>query len=177
MDTISRFPSLQENIRVYAVIATLVYAWTILWLFWELPSWLYFLTIPEILPFFAYALTTNLLETGLILLGLNLLAVLLPHRWFRASFVAQSFWLVAFGLAYLMGFASLLGKEAEYPAWMLTWSPLVFALIFLASLLLDRAPGARKLAERVADRLTIFLYLTVPLSLLSVLTVLVRNAW
>ena len=177
LETTSRFPSLQENLRVYAVIVTLVYAWTILWLFWELPSWLHFLTIPEVLPLFAYALTTNLLETGLVLLGLNLLAALLPRRWFRSSFVARSFWLVAFGLGYLMVFASLLGKEEEYPAGMLAWSPLVFGALFLGSLLLDRLPRARLLAELVADRLTIFLYLTIPLSLLSALVVLVRNAW
>ncbi|HSL27836.1 MAG TPA: hypothetical protein VK900_01450 [Anaerolineales bacterium] len=176
MVTALRLPSLQENIRVYAVIVALVYTWTTLWLFWDLPSWLYFLTIPEILPLFAYAFTTNLLETGLILVGLNLLAALLPRAWFRASFVARSFWLLALGMGYLMAFASLLGKEEDYPAGMLSWSPLVFGLIFIVSLLLDRFPRIRALAEQIADRLTIFLYLTIPLSLISLFVVLVRNA-
>ena len=174
----SRFPTLQDNLRVYAVIVTLIYAWTILWLFWALPSWLYFLTISEILPLFAYALTTNLLESLLILLGLNLLGALLPGKWFRDSFVARSFWLVAFGLGYLMFFASLFRKEEDaFPTQMLQWSLLIFAAIFLVSLLLDRVSWVRRLIEKIADRLTIFLYVTIPLSVIALLVVLIRNAW
>ena len=175
MSILGRFPSLQDNLRVYAVIVTLIYAWTILWLFWTLPSWLYFLTISEILPLFAYALTTNLLESVLLLLGLNLLGALLPGKWFRDSFVARSFWLVSLGLGYLMVFASLFGKEEVYPIGMLQWSPLVFAAFFLISLLLDRVPRVRGLTELIADRLTVFLYVAVPLSLVSLLVVIVRN--
>lgn len=177
MSIAGRFPSLQDNLRVYAVIVTLIYAWTILWLFWALPSWLYFLTIAEILPVFAYALTTNLLESVLILLGLNLLSALLPQKWFRESFVARSFWLVSLGLGYLMYFASLFGKEEEYPAGLLQWSPLAVLVIFLLTLLLDRVAWIRLLAERIADRLTVFLYVTIPLSIISVLVVIVRNVW
>lgn len=178
MSLSSRFPTLQDNLRAYAIIVTFVYAWTILWWFWALPSWLYFLTLTEIVSMFAYALTTNLLESVLILFGLNLLSLLLPDKWFRNSFVAQSFWLVALGLGYLMYFASLFRKEDEaFPAEMLQWSPLIFAAIFVVSLLLDRVGWVRRLAERIADQLTIFLYLTIPLSVIALLVVLIRNAW
>ena len=173
----SRFPSLQENIQVYAVAATPLYAWSILWLFWQVPSWLNYLTVGEILPIFAYALATNLFESLLILAGLNLLCFLLPQNWFHEWFVARSLLLVLPGLGYLMYFASSFGKEADYPIGLLRWSPVVFILFFIASLFLSRVFAVRNVAEVIADRLVIFLYLTAPLSLLSLMIVIVRNLW
>ena len=170
-----RFPSLQENVQLYAVIAGLLYAWTILWLFWELPSWLNFLTVGEILPLFAYALATNFLESLLVLAGLNLLCFLLPQGWFHEVFVARSFPLVVLGLGYLMCLTSFLGKEAEYPAGLLLWSLAILVLLIPLSLFLGRLRIVRSLAEIVADRLIVFLYLFIPLSLLSLLVIIVRN--
>jgi hypothetical protein len=170
-----RFPTLRENIQVYAVVAVPVYAWTILWLFWELPSWLNFLGIGEIIPIFAYALTTNLLESLLILAGLNFFCFALPKHWFQDSFVARSFLFILPGLGYLMYYASLFGKEVDPPSGLLLSLPLVFGTLFLLSLFLSKILALKNLAEVIADRLTIFLYLLLPLSLLSVLFVLARN--
>ena len=172
-----RFPSVLENVQVYAVAATPLYVWSILWLFWGLPSWLNHLTVGEILPIFAYALAIDLFESLLILAGLNLLCFLLPQKWFHESFVARSCLLVLPGLGYLMYFASSFGKEADYPTGLLRWSPVVFLLLFFVSLLLSRIFAVRNLAEVVADRLVIFLYLTTPLSLLSLFVVILRNLW
>jgi hypothetical protein len=173
----NRLPSLQENLQVFAVIAAFLYTWTILWLFWELPSWLNFLTVGEVLPLFAYALATNFLESILVLAGLNLVCFLLPQPWFHTSFVPRSFLLVAFGLGYLMVFISLFGKEAEHPPGLWIWSLVIYALLIPASLLLGRTAIVKNLAEFISDRLTIFLYLLVPLSLVSVLFILLRNIW
>lgn len=173
---VHRFPTLQENIQTYAVVAVPVYTWTILWLFWELPSWLNFLAIDEILPIFAYALTTNLLESVLILAGLNLFCFILPGHWFRDLFVVRSALFILPALACLMYYASLFGKEVDPPASLLLWSPVVLLVFFMLSLFLSRISLVKTLAESLADRLTVFLYLLFPLSLLSLLFVLVRNA-
>lgn len=172
---LNRFPSLQENMQVFAVAATPLYAWSILWLFWQVPSWLNHLTVGEILPIFAYALAINLFESLLILAGLNLLCFLLPQKWFHESFVPMSLLQVLLGLGYLMYFASSFGKEADYPSGLLRWSPVVLVLFFFSSLFLSRVVAIRSFAEMVADRLVIFLYLMAPLSLLSFMVVLVRN--
>jgi hypothetical protein len=173
---VHRFPSFRENIQVYAVVAVPVYAWTMLWLFWELPSWLNFLTIQEIVPIFAYALTTNLLESMLILAGLNLLCFLLPKQWFQDSFVARSLLFILPVLGYLMYFASLFGMESDPPTALLLWSPVVFIAFFFASLFLGRIAMIKNLTEGIADRLTVFLYLIIPSSLFALLFVLARNA-
>jgi hypothetical protein len=173
----NRFPSLQENLQVYAVIIAFLYTWTILWLFWELPSWLNFLTVGEVLPIFAYALAINFLESLLVLAGLNLVCFLLPRPWFHTSFVPRSFLLVAFGLGYLMVFISLFSKEAEYPSGLLVGSLVIFLLLVPFSLFLGRIPIVKNLAESISDRLTIFVYLLVPLSLVSILFIILRNLW
>jgi hypothetical protein len=48
-------------------------------------------------------------------------------------------------------------------------------MFFSLSLILGRISAVRKMTGIVADRLTIFLYLTVPLSLLSLLVIFLRN--
>ena len=168
---------MSENIQAYAVVATPLYAWSILWLFWQLPSWLNHLTLGEILPIFAYALATNLLESLLVLAGLNLICFLLPKAWFHDSFVARSFLLVSLSLGYLMVFALSFGKEADYPTGLWLWFPVVLVLFLLLSLILGRVLLVKKLTEAIADRLTIFLYLLAPLSILSLLIVIARNLW
>lgn len=173
----NRFPSLQENIQVYAVIAVFLYTWTILRLFWELPSWLKFLTIGELVPLFAYALSTNLLESLLVLAGLNLACFLLPRRWFRMSFIPRSFLLVVFGLGYLIYFVSAFEKEVVHPAGLWFWSLAFYVLLLPFSLFAGRIPGVKNLAELISDRLIIFLYLIIPFSLLSVLFIVSRNIW
>ena len=170
-----RFPTAQENFQVFAVVAVPVYAWTILWLFWELPSWLNFLSLAEIVPIFAYALITDLLESVLILAGLNVLCLLLPKHWFKDSFVAKSFLFILPGVAYLMYYAYLFGKETDPPAAWFYLFPAVLALSFFLSLFLSRILPVRKFAEDIADQLTIFLYLIIPLSMLALLVVLLRN--
>jgi hypothetical protein len=173
----TRFPSLQENLQVYAVIVAFLYTWTILWLFWELPSWLNFLTVGEVLPIFAYALATNFLESLLVLAGLNLICFLLPAHWFHTSFVPRSFLLVASGLGTLMVFISLFGKEAEHPNGLFVATLMLLVLLVPGSLFLGRIPIVKNLAESISDRLTIFVYLLVPLSLLSILFIILRNLW
>jgi hypothetical protein len=173
----ARFPSLQENLQVYAVIVAFLYTWTILWLFWELPSWLNFLTVGEVLPIFAYTLATNFLESLLVLAGLNLVCFLLPAHWFHTLFVPRSFLLVASGLGVLMVFISLFGKEAEHPNGLFVGFLVLFVLLVPASLLLGRIPIVKNFAESISDRLTIFVYLLVPLSLVSLLFLLFRNLW
>jgi hypothetical protein len=74
-----------------------------------------------------------------------------------------------------MYYAALFGKETDPPPAWLFWLPVVFVLSFFLSLFLSRILPVKKLAEDIADQLTIFLYLIIPLSLLALLVVLARN--
>ena len=172
---LKRIPTLTEILQVAAVIALLVYGWTLVWYFWKLNSWLFFLSTGEILTILAYDFATNLLECLVVLIGPILLALLLPAKWFRERFVPQATWLVLLGLGYLMAFSFQI--QGDYPAAWIAWSPLVLAGILLASFLFARFHLLKAAAELLADRALVFLYLILPLTVVSLITVLIRIVW
>ena len=161
---------------MYGVIVLIVYGWTIIWFFWRLPGWLFFLSAPEILMAFAYALATNLVESLAVLCVLYLLSLILPSSWFRDVFVARGAALAIAGLAYMMFLTYQFQLKSDYPSLPLqAWQLVVpSAGIPLLAYVVGRVGLLRKVLESVADRATIFLYVTVPLSVLSAVVILVR---
>lgn len=160
---------------MYAVISFVVYSWTILWFFWELPGWLYFLTLSEILTNAAYMLATNLVESVVLLLGIIVLSVILPKSFFSSAFIARGVSLAVLGLGYMIFLAYQFGDREDYPSQFVRLIPVVFLLILLVIFFIGRASLPRRIIENFADRAIIFLYILVPLSLLSVVVVVLRN--
>jgi hypothetical protein len=177
MGTITRrFPRWAQIIPVYAMIAIVVYAWTLLRFFWKLPSWLFFLNGAEILGSLAYLLVVNLAESLTFFCGPLLLALILPKRWFRDVFVARGTALSLSTLGCLMLLAREFNNFREYPELSLPlWQvALAAAGVAVCVYLGGRVALLRRVLEAVADRASIFVYILVPLSLLSVLLVIVR---
>ncbi len=175
MGIFNRIPRLEEIARVYAVIVTVVYGWTILWFFWKLPSWLYFLNGGEILTAFAYVLATNLLESLVVLSAPVLLSLALPKKWFGDVFAARGAAVALLCLAYMMYIANQFQTNSDYPDIPLTRSAiLALVLIGLGTFFAGRSSTARKVIEVFSERATIFLYISVPLSLISLLMILGR---
>lgn len=171
-----RFPSQSQLASLFASCVFLLYTWTILNFFYRAPGWLMFLAPGEVLGIFAYALGNALLESLLILFLLVALAVLLPAPWFRDRLVAQGtvllvligFWSVTFQLIY-----------AAIPKWdpgkMRLWSVLLVLSTVIAGVLVHRLERLNKAVDALADRLTVFLYLYVPMGLLGLTVVAIRN--
>jgi len=160
---------------VYALIALLVYGWTILWFFWRFPSWLFFMTIGEILSVFAYAMAFNLLESLFVLSIPVLLSFVLPKKWFYDTFVARSASLVLLLLGYSMFFTTRLQYEEGYPKNLLLLSVLALFVIAFLVYILGKISIVRKILEALSDRAVVFLYLSIPISLISSLVVIFRN--
>jgi hypothetical protein len=172
---IKRVPPFKNILPVYAVTATMLYGWTIRWLLWGTTSWLHYLTIGEIATIFSYSFSVVFLESLVVILAPISLAMLLPPSWFRNVFVARGSTLVILSLSYVMFFASRLGKETQYDAWMLTWAPLALIIILLIVYLIGKVQVFVQLLEFVSDRLVVLLYPLLPLSGLSIFIVLWRN--
>jgi len=170
----NRLPKAAQIAAVYAVIVFTVYSWTLLWFFWKYPSWLYFLNIGEILTVLAYSLATNFFESLLVLLVPVALAVILPKKWFSEAFVARGIALVLPGLSYMIYLAYQFESKIDYPTEALNWAPVILVATLLLVFIVGRVAFLRKPLEFFADRATIFIYLTIPLSLLSVLVVIIR---
>jgi hypothetical protein len=124
---------------------------------------------------FSYSLVTAFLESLAFLLLLLALSFILPPSWLREAFVVRGSlislsvlglillraYLNTTALAYLRGLGAL-GAAAGAAA---------LVLVVLSG----RAGWLRKSVAWLADRLTVFLYILVPLSLIGLITVLLRN--
>lgn len=174
MAIFNRFPKPAQVAALYALIVFTVYSWTLLWFFYKIPGWLYYLSIGEIFTTLAYSLATNFLES-LVLLAVPLfLAVALPKKWFADLFVARGAALVLPGLAYMMYVALQFQSKLDYPSDILNWSPLVLVLVILLAFLVGRVGFLVRLLDVLGDRATVFLYVSIPVSLVSILVVLIR---
>jgi len=171
----NRLPALDQILAVYAVAAFMLFAWSLLWFFWNVPSWLHFMNLGVLFATLSYAVAASFLE-GLTFLGLLLVvAFLLPPAWFRDHFTAR-------GAAVTV---SLLGLIMLRDYWIVSdnyllkpMSALGLAFVILTVILLFltvKFSWMTKALSVLAERLTIFLYIFVPLSVLSILNVLLRN--
>src|SRR5688572_9713921 len=96
MDRIlKRFPPYASILSVYAVICFMIYSWTTLTMFWKFPSWLFNLTLDEIIGINAYSFTLNLFE-GIFMLGaLLFLCMLLPAGFLKDDFTIRGTIIIA----------------------------------------------------------------------------------
>ena len=174
---IRRIPDWAQVIPVYGVIVVIVYTWTLLWFFWKVPSWLYFLNAGEILMQLAYSFATNFLESIVILCGPLFLALVLPRKWFRDVFVARGASLSIAGLAYMIFLANQFTDKNAYPSLSLKAWTVLLAVVIIAVLvfLFGQIALLRKVLEVIADRVSVFVYILTPLSILSLLIVVIRS--
>jgi hypothetical protein len=172
---IKKFPHWKQIALVYAVAVVMIYAWSLLHFFWRLPSWLYFSTVGEIVVILAYLFSVNFLESILVLLAPVFMSIILPQKWFHDRFVTKGILLVSLGMGYLLYFDGKIRADAPFPYELAKWTPLIFVPILVLVFLLDRVGFIGRILEELADRLTIFLYIFVPLTAVSLLIVLIRN--
>jgi hypothetical protein len=169
-----RFPAWDQIAPVYAVSVLVLYGWTLLWFLWKFSGWLYQLTIPEILVVLAYSLFTSFLES-LIVTGLPALAAaLLPGRWLKEGFAGKGIALIVPVLGYMIALAFQFQNKTDYPTDLLNWAPGIVALSVLLAWTVARVAILRRAVEWFGDRLTVFLYLSIPASLISLVVVAVR---
>jgi hypothetical protein len=168
-------PSLGQVQAVYGVITLLVYGWTIYWYLWKLPSYVYFLTITEMLVVFAYAVAMNFIESLMVLALPFLLSLLLPAKWFRDVFVSRGTALVIVLLIFLMRYIGIITAYQDIPASMLYLAPAAILVMGLVAFLAGWIAFVRRILDEVASRAVIFLYVLIPLSLISLLVVAIRN--
>ena len=168
-------PRLAQLYPVYAIIVILVYGWTIYWSFWKLPSWMDFLPLGGIAAIYCYLLMSNFLESLLALLGVVIVSLILPPKWFREIFVSRASVLAASVLISFMVFESHFNAPADYfhklPIYLIPIILLGGILAFLAGWI----PIIRKGVEILAENAVIFLYISLPLSLLALVVVIARN--
>ena len=142
---------------------------------------MFYLTVSQILSIYAYAFSVNLIESFAALVVLLILeyTIFLPLRnkdelQTRAMLVA--FILLASSMWRLVLFQEYSEVDAfvkgEFLWWMITIAAALPAAIFI-----PKIAKVRGLFQAFADRANVFLYIYLPLSLISILVVVARNIY
>ncbi len=176
---LKRLPHINEIISVFAVISTMTYGWTLVAFLWKLPSWLKYLTFGEIFSVYSYSLLTNFAESIFCLAFILILCVILPPRFLRDVFTLRG---TIFALSLLGTMMFVLSFYSDDNPALMGGLP-VWLVILLGSslfmLLLDfLSRKVRKVASALlwlADRLIIFLYINLPLTVIALVVVAIRN--
>jgi hypothetical protein len=171
-----RLPAKRELVLVFAACAFPIYSWAIFQFLDRMTGWLYYLSLWEVLSILAYALTFALFETVVIFVGLTLLAWALPAPLFRRDFVAVGM------VAIILASTSAIFVHYQEQALRGLSRPLLLGIaLVLGVVALGIYMWVRR-SERVAaifrdltERLSLFLYIYVPLSLVSIVVVVMRN--
>jgi hypothetical protein len=173
----ARLPDRRSIIGVYATAVFLVYGWTLLASFWKVPSWLYFLKISDILSVYAYAFVVDFAESLILLFIVLLIGAILPRRWWNSHFIATGIVWIAVPMGSIMlrlytNRTPDMWEDFVYNQW--AWWGYTLLLGLLLSFLFSRVGWLRKALEGVSDRLTVFLYIYLPVTFLSVILIIGR---
>jgi hypothetical protein len=164
---LKRIPPFIDIVSVYAVIASMLFAWSIILFIWYLPSWLYFMDFSDLIGVFCYVMASSFFESIAFLLFLLFLSILLPLKFFRDEFVPRG---TSIAIC-MIGLIMLNAYHISIPRFLET---LVLAAV-VVSFLSTKIPLVRQALMWLSDRLIIFLYILIPLSFLSVLIIVARN--
>ncbi len=170
-----RLPGRREIMPIFALCFVIIYSWSTLMFFNYLPSWLLFLDGWTIAGIFAYSQVFALFESLVVLTGLILVALVMPRSFFREWFVPQGTAAVLLATAG----AILLHLLKEVPLWpskrLLFGLALYLLAVAAASWAIRRYGPIRETIEKLADRLTVLLYVYLPFVALSAVIILLRN--
>ncbi|MFC2053525.1 hypothetical protein ACFLV7_04390 [Chloroflexota bacterium] len=175
-----KLPSRQEVISVLSVIVFIVFTWTLYRMFFQVPSLLFYMRVWDVLIISSYVLMFALFESAVVLGLLLIFSLVFPTKYFKDKFVAQGSTIV---LMISMGAVALQRKMKimyRLDGWELILYPFVILavivfVIFTASYIYDRFNLLPRIINTVAERMIVFVVLYVPLSILGLLVVFVRN--
>lgn len=132
-------------------------------------------TVGEIGVFFSYMAVVDLLESLLVLMVPVALSIILPAQWFYDQFVVKGSSMVLLCLGSLMFYYDNLPGEILSPRELLLKLLGAALAFFIFMFLIARIGFLERFVREFSNRAVIFLYFWIPVSVISLLVVLVRN--
>jgi hypothetical protein len=176
----ARLPTRAEALPVFSIFVFLIYSWALYRMFWYMPSWLEYLSIGSILIIAAYTLGFALIESVVMMGAALFLCLIFPARLFRQQFVAQG---SALALALGAG-AYLVQRQVsmiyDWKVWQVYAGigavlAAMIILILVTAWLFRRFSRLPHLLCAFAERMTIFAVLYIPLGVIGLVVVIIRN--
>ena len=167
-----RLPGLREMAPVYSVIAFIIYGWATVVFLWNLPAWLFYLRLDEILVVFAYRMVASLTESLAALVVLLAVCFILPHGFLKDAFVLRGTAAAICVLGSIVLFWNhVMSSDVDF------WVPRSIALAIFFGLFSTRIKAIASFLQWLSNSMLIFLYILLPVSLVSLMTVLARNVF
>jgi hypothetical protein len=170
-----RLPKREQIISVYAVGVTILYFWATLNAIKDLLSnWSLYLSVSEILGLFSYIMAGTFLESLLLIFVLLLISFILPQKIFAEKFVVRgSILTITFlsSIIYLYQLTLTFGILENINKWGIFFVSVTFILALLGEL----SQFFARIVESIADRCIVFLYIYLPISLISIIVIFARN--
>lgn len=171
----SRLAPWSEIQPLLAVAVVLVHSWSVLRFLPNVSSWLFHLSVWDVLGIFAYAQVYAMLESLSITSVVLLLAALLPARWLRAQLAARGSALLLVNAAWAIA-VHFTEKLPLWPSKRFMLAAVVYAGTLAAvPFLTQRSQRLERLLASLADRCQVLLYVYVPLAALCVIVIIIRN--
>ncbi len=165
---------------MFAACVAPVYTWSILAFLEQVPGWLFYLNIWDVISIFAYTQAFAFLESAIVLLILILLGVILPARFLRDRFIAQGsiivFLTVAWAVAiHYTGFFPFSKYAPWYSKRFIFGVVLYLVSIGISYVLISHHQRLEQAINSFIERLTVLLYIYVPITGLSAIVIALRN--
>jgi Na+/melibiose symporter-like transporter len=151
------------------------HSWSILGFLNRLSAFILYFRVAEIAEIFAFMMAFAFLESLLVAGVLALLSAIMPSKWLRDGFGYKGFIFMVIATIAAIIFQKNL-KEVLPPLQVLTlyWvAPFVLTVVIIS--VVQRMPRARSILLNLADRFSIMLFVYVPIGLLSLMVVALRN--
>jgi hypothetical protein len=170
-----RLPGRQDVLPVFNFVIFVIFSWSVRGFLFELSSFLLYFQLGEIASILFYMLAFALVESILIMGVLLVSCLVLPSNWLKKGFRYKSFLLI------IVATIGLIVFQGYYKVGEITVEPLIlgFLFCFLAffSLLVLFNTKWRLIHYLLSfmEQFSVFAYIYVPLGLIGLLVVIVRN--
>jgi len=180
----SRMPARTDCTTVFNIVLFVVYGWSIRGFLFELPSFSLYFHMWDLSGIIFYMFAFALLESIIVTVGLVIAGIVLPANWFKEGFAYKGFLVILVSTAaailfqyyYKIEIFQDLVRNDSSSTWPLL-EGFVAAVFVLAALLWFFRNNSRSQDHllALAEQFRIFAYIYVPLGLIGLMVVAVRN--
>jgi hypothetical protein len=179
-----KLPGRAEVLSVFNVLIFVVFGWSIRGFLYEIPSFLLYLNLGDMTAVVFYMMAFAFLECVLLTAGLVLVSLILPSTWLRTGFAYKGFLIILVATTgfilfqgyYKVGFfQNLINNDYSPFRPVLIGTVLGFVLLVGLFWLFHNRPRLQKYLSGFIDQFSVFSYIYVPLGVIGILVVFVRN--
>jgi hypothetical protein len=173
-----RLPHQREILYVFGGVVFLIYSWAIRGFLYQFSSLRLYHTLGEIFGVFSYLMAFALLETLVIMGILILIGLILPGNWLREGFAYKGFittLVTGIAMIFLNNYLFSLNHAMPPKNAIPSTAGITFVLLISLIWVFQNIPELQKFLLAVQERMQIFIYFYIPLGILGLAVVVLRN--